>query len=57
MQFLVPSGQRVLELGCGEGQLLRSLQPSHGVGVDLSQENDQPGAEARAGVRVPHRKC
>ena len=38
MQFLVPSGQRVLELGCGEGQLLRSLQPSHGVGVDLSQE-------------------
>jgi SAM-dependent methyltransferase len=38
MQFLVPPGQRVLELGCGEGQLLRSLQPSHGVGVDLSQE-------------------
>ena len=36
MQFLVPPGQRVLELGCGEGQLLRSLQPSHGVGVDLS---------------------
>jgi SAM-dependent methyltransferase len=38
IQFLVPLGQRVLELGCGEGQLLRSLQPSHGVGVDLSQE-------------------
>jgi SAM-dependent methyltransferase len=38
MQFLVPPGQRVLELGCGEGQLLRSLQPSYGVGVDLSQE-------------------
>src|SRR4029453_11155386 len=38
IQFLVPPGQRVLELGCGEGQLLRSLQPSHGVGVDLSQE-------------------
>ena len=37
MQFLVPPGQRVLELGCGEGQLLRSLQPSRGVGVDLSQ--------------------
>ncbi|HEY2989147.1 MAG TPA: glycosyltransferase [Candidatus Binatia bacterium] len=38
MQFLVPAGQRVLELGCGEGQLLRSLRPSHGVGVDLSLE-------------------
>jgi SAM-dependent methyltransferase len=38
MQFLVPPGQRVLELGCGEGQLLRSLRPSWGVGIDLSQE-------------------
>jgi SAM-dependent methyltransferase len=38
MQFLVPVGQRVLELGCGEGQLLRSLRPSHGAGVDLSHE-------------------
>jgi SAM-dependent methyltransferase len=36
MQFLVPPGQRVLELGCGEGQLLKALRPSHGVGVDLS---------------------
>jgi ubiquinone/menaquinone biosynthesis C-methylase UbiE len=38
IQFLVPTGQRVLELGCGEGQLLRSLRPSHGVGIDLSEE-------------------
>lgn len=38
MQFLVPVGQRVLELGCGDGQLLRSLRPSHGVGIDLSHE-------------------
>jgi SAM-dependent methyltransferase len=38
MQFLVPQGQRALELGCGEGQLLRSLRPSWGVGIDLSEE-------------------
>jgi SAM-dependent methyltransferase len=38
MQFLVPAGRRVLELGCGEGQLLRWLRPSYGVGVDLSRE-------------------
>jgi SAM-dependent methyltransferase len=38
MQFLVPADQRVLEVGCGEGQLLRFLRPSHGVGVDLSPE-------------------
>ena len=36
MNFLVNNGQRVLELGCGTGQLLNTLKPSYGVGVDLS---------------------
>lgn len=36
MRFLVPEGLRVLELGCGNGQLLASLSPSRGVGVDIS---------------------
>ncbi len=36
MQFLVPPGKRVLELGCGTGSLLAALAPSHGVGIDLS---------------------
>ena len=27
---------RVLDLGCGDGSLLASLQPSRGVGVDVS---------------------
>lgn len=35
-RFLVPPGRRVLDLGCGTGQLLAALQPSRGVGVDLS---------------------
>jgi SAM-dependent methyltransferase len=35
-QVLVPPGMRVLELGCGPGDLLASLQPSYGVGVDSS---------------------
>ena len=29
---------RVLELGCGSGQLLNSLQPSFGIGIDISRE-------------------
>lgn len=36
MQFLVPKGARVLDLGCGTGHLLASLEPSYGVGVDFS---------------------
>ena len=37
-RLLVPSGQRVLEIGCGLGDLLASLQPSHGVGIELNPE-------------------
>ncbi len=37
-RFLVPAGQRVLELGCGAGDLLAALQPAAGVGVDFSPE-------------------
>jgi ubiquinone/menaquinone biosynthesis C-methylase UbiE len=35
---LVSPGQKVLELGCGTGDLLASLKPALGVGVDLSSE-------------------
>jgi SAM-dependent methyltransferase len=33
---LIPRGQRVLEIGCGRGDLLAALSPSRGVGVDVS---------------------
>jgi SAM-dependent methyltransferase len=36
--FLVPEGSSVLEIGCGAGDLLASVRPRHGVGVDLSPE-------------------
>jgi SAM-dependent methyltransferase len=35
---VVPPGRRVIEIGCGEGDLLAALQPSLGVGVDFSGE-------------------
>jgi SAM-dependent methyltransferase len=37
-RFFIPPGLRVLELGCGQGDLLASLKPSFGVGVDFSGE-------------------
>jgi ubiquinone/menaquinone biosynthesis C-methylase UbiE len=34
--FSIPKGSSILELGSGSGDLLASLEPSHGVGIDLS---------------------
>jgi SAM-dependent methyltransferase len=34
--FWVPPGLRVLELGCGLGDLLAAVKPARGVGVDFS---------------------
>ena len=35
-KFIIPKGYRVLELGCGDGDLLASLEPEYGVGIDFS---------------------
>jgi ubiquinone/menaquinone biosynthesis C-methylase UbiE len=37
-KFLVPKNQKILEIGCSEGNLLNSLSPSFGFGVDFSEE-------------------
>jgi len=47
-RFLVPPGARVLEVGCGVGDLLAALEPSHGLGVDLS-----PALIERARAKYP----
>jgi glycosyltransferase involved in cell wall biosynthesis/2-polyprenyl-3-methyl-5-hydroxy-6-metoxy-1,4-benzoquinol methylase len=45
----IPPGKRVLEVGCGDGHLLASLKPSHGVGID-----HDAGAVNRARELYPH---
>lgn len=35
---LVPKHANILEIGCGTGNLLASLAPSYGVGIDFSHE-------------------
>jgi SAM-dependent methyltransferase len=34
----IPEGERVLELGCGAGDLLAKLKPARGLGLDFSPE-------------------
>ena len=38
VRFVVPEGASVLEIGCGLGDLLSSLKPSDGLGVDASPQ-------------------
>jgi SAM-dependent methyltransferase len=48
LRVRVPEGLRILDLGCGAGDLLAGLRPSYGVGVDVSA----PAVEA-ARARYP----
>ena len=34
----IPAGRKVLELGCGTGEILNCVKPSEGVGIDISCE-------------------
>jgi SAM-dependent methyltransferase len=47
--FLVPPGLRVLEVGCGLGDLLATVRPERGLGVDFS-----PAVADLARNRHPH---
>ncbi|MCR4336927.1 MAG: bifunctional class I SAM-dependent methyltransferase/glycosyltransferase family 2 protein [Candidatus Omnitrophica bacterium] len=41
----VRPGSRVLEVGCGTGEVLASIKPSYGVGIDISPEMIQRATE------------
>ena len=46
--FFIPPGQRVLEVGCGLGDLLAAVAPARGLGIDFS-----PATVALARQRHP----
>lgn len=35
---LIPDNKKVLDIGCGTGDILASVNPQHGLGIDASQE-------------------
>src|SRR5688572_23660379 len=53
-QFLVAPGQRVLEIGCGRGDLLAALSPAVGVGVDFSEAMVQVAARRYPALQFVH---
>ncbi len=36
--FIIPPNKRVLEIGCGSGNLLNAVRPAYGVGIDFAPE-------------------
>ncbi len=50
-QFWVQSGSKILEVGCGEGNLLAQLNPKVGVGIDFSAK-----VISQARKKYPHLK-
>jgi SAM-dependent methyltransferase len=38
LNFLIPANSSVIEIGCGTGELLAALNPSRGLGIDISSQ-------------------
>lgn len=49
LRFLIPTGLRVLDVGCGNGDILAGLAPAQGIGIDIS-----PQMVEQARQRHPH---
>ena len=49
--FVIPKGIRVLELGCGSGDLLASLLPEYGVGIDFATSAIAKARQSHPGLR------
>ena len=52
-EFILPKS-KILELGCGTGNLLKSLNPAYGVGVDLSKEIIKEAKKENRGINFIH---
>jgi SAM-dependent methyltransferase len=50
LRFLVPSGLRVLELGCGAGHTLAALDTAYGLGIDIDPARIAEGRAAFPGL-------
>jgi len=51
-RLLVAEGLRVLEIGCGLGDLLASVHPGHGVGVELDPQVAEAARQRHPQLRI-----
>ena len=56
LRFHVPEDLRVLEWGCGPGDLLAALKPSRGLGIDLSAKMVERAKRAHPDATLEFRK-
>ena len=54
--FLVPPDARVLEVGCGLGDLLAAVKPARGVGVDFSRKMIELARQRHPEYRISRRR-
>ena len=52
LQRFIPPGKRVLEVGCGTGEVLVCLAPSFGVGIDVSSNMIEIARKKHTGKRM-----
>lgn len=38
LQKIIPAGKKILDFGCGTGEILMCLRPRYGLGIDLSRK-------------------
>jgi len=51
VRFVIPPGSRVLEIGCGTGELLAASEPAYGVGVDFSSKMIELASRKLTGLK------
>jgi len=56
LRYHIPKDSSVLEWGCGRGELLEALQPSRGLGVDLSPKMLERAERERSGKTLEFRE-
>lgn len=50
LKAIIPPGRRVLDVGCGDGDLLEGLRPSRGLGIDLCSSQVETAARRAPGL-------